>query len=245
FTFSSSHNYPDEEDVANKQTATISTSISAKESGDTNEEKTTSNRQALEGIDNPDGDYTSKVESWRKVSSARMYARTVPNLSPSKRTPQREKQVQKRHAVPSEENRRHCRSLLTPKVLQSVDISEICEPVVLNYASGEKSRYNQMQSHTRDSTSSSNSSMSRTQNVIPRPTKLLIAKSDSDSGVNTQPEDTPINISPNRPRIHSPMTPTTNQPRWLVNRSASRIEDSRRRPMSSSHQQHFRQRRSD
>lgn len=102
-----------------------------------------------------------------------------------------------------------------------------------------------MQSYTRNSTSSSNSSTSRIQNVIPRPTKLLIAKSDSDSGVNTQPEDTPINISLNRQRIHFPMTPTTNQPRWLVNRSASRIEDTRRRPMSSSYQQHFRQRRSD
>ncbi|KAM3174944.1 hypothetical protein ACTXT7_009506 [Hymenolepis weldensis] len=325
FTFSSSNNYPDE-DKANKQTATISTSVSAKESGDTNEEsqksfspspnlppniislrfvpfqETTSNRQALEGIDNnPDGDYTSKVESWRKVSSGRMYARTVPNLSTTKRAPQTEKQVQERHAASSDEvnslnsqqtgstntiliklpkgddlafvlklihapsdqkdpfeqnlfklsnNRRNCRSLLTPKVLQSADFSEICEPTeekrtITQRRRKERIRYGQMQPYTRNSTSSSNSSTSRTQNVIPRPTKLLIAKSDSDSGVNTQPEDTPINFSLNRQRIHFPMTPTTNQPRWLVNRSASRIEDTRRRSMSSSYQQHFCQRRSD
>lgn len=75
--------------MANKQTATSSTSISAKESGDTNEEsqksfspslnlppniislrfvrfqETASNRQALEGIDNnPDGDYTSSKQPY-------------------------------------------------------------------------------------------------------------------------------------------------------------------------------------
>nr|CUU98871.1 hypothetical transcript [Hymenolepis microstoma] len=95
-----------------------------------------------------------------------------------------------------------------------------------------------MKPYTRNSTISSSSSNSQAQNVIPRPTRLLIGKSDSDSGVHTQPEDTPINTTLNCQKAHFSMTQATNKLRWIVNRSHPRIEDTPNRPMSSSYQKH-------
>ncbi|VDO16779.1 unnamed protein product, partial [Rodentolepis nana] len=97
-------------------------------------------------------------------------------------------------------------------------------------------RHGETHLHTRTSTISSNSSNSQAQNVIPRPTRLLIGKSDSDSGVHTQPEDTPIKTTLNRQRAPFPRTATTSKLRWIINRSHSRLEDTPNRPLSSSYQ---------
>lgn len=78
------------------------------------------------------------------------------------------------------------------------------------------------------------------ENIIPRPTK-----SDSDSGVHTQPEEIPISTNLSRRRHRFPMPTsvvysTTSQSRWLVNRSTSQIAESRSRLLLKSHQhQHY------
>ncbi|VDO01769.1 unnamed protein product [Rodentolepis nana] len=127
FTFSSSHNYSEDKEAVTKQTAPFLASVSAKGSVDDKDsqkpiplstsvspniaspgivqfKETSSNQMTVERTgSNPEDDYTSKVESWNKMPSARLYARTTPNRSTTKRPLQTINHVQKRHAVSSDE----------------------------------------------------------------------------------------------------------------------------------------------
>nr|CDS32391.2 hypothetical transcript [Hymenolepis microstoma] len=104
FTFSSSHNYPEDKDEISKQTVTVLTSDSAKEPVDGKEsqksipvstnvspnitplgsvrfQETTSNQLTVERTGSKlDKDYASKVESWNKMSSARIRDTLYPRM---------------------------------------------------------------------------------------------------------------------------------------------------------------------
>ncbi|KAM7542358.1 hypothetical protein Aperf_G00000017569 [Anoplocephala perfoliata] len=184
----------------------------------------------------------SKMDTWRRAASARPYTRTAPNQKITIQNPHTSSQRQDRFPDSSDEGRRKCISLQAP---QKAKVSEASEFVAFgslpeDSREGKVKKRELRRSKILQNTTDSSGSTLLTQSIIPRPTKSILAKSESDSGVHTQP--TVIRPFPVPSSI---VYSTTSQPRWLVSRSTSRTEDSRSRPLSNAHHRQYYQRRSD
>ncbi|EUB64115.1 Putative protein tag-52 [Echinococcus granulosus] len=135
---------------------------------------------------------TSKVETWRRASSARPHNQTAPGKSTTPHNPQRSTQEQKHHSDKFDKRRGNRKGLPTRKAPRATEISK---PMLFSFLHGEgRSNVPSVKSGKRGikhtNKSDHRSSIGNTPiGAVTSTAKPSTTKTDSDSGVHTQTEE--------------------------------------------------------